>query len=77
VGDRGEASDFTQAVNDELLSYLPFEDRQDFEDAARGESSLDDEARSGEITVEPELAPLDQLLGLLDDFSLWFNIIEP
>ena len=34
--DRREASDFTQAVNDELLSYLPLEDRQDFEDAARG-----------------------------------------
>jgi alkyl sulfatase BDS1-like metallo-beta-lactamase superfamily hydrolase len=34
--DRREASDFTQAVNNELLSYLPFEDRQDFEDAARG-----------------------------------------
>jgi alkyl sulfatase BDS1-like metallo-beta-lactamase superfamily hydrolase len=36
VTDRAEASDFTRAVNDELLSYLPFEDRQDFEDAARG-----------------------------------------
>jgi alkyl sulfatase BDS1-like metallo-beta-lactamase superfamily hydrolase len=42
-----------------------------------GESSLDDEAKSGDITVEPELGPLDQLLGLLDEFSLWFNIIEP
>jgi hypothetical protein len=27
--------------------------------------------------VEPERAPLDQLLALLDDLSLWFNIIEP
>jgi alkyl sulfatase BDS1-like metallo-beta-lactamase superfamily hydrolase len=34
--DRRDASDFTKAVNDELLSRLPFEDRQDFEDAARG-----------------------------------------
>jgi alkyl sulfatase BDS1-like metallo-beta-lactamase superfamily hydrolase len=42
-----------------------------------GESSLDDEAKAGEITVEPDLAPLDQLLALLDEFSLWFNIIEP
>jgi alkyl sulfatase BDS1-like metallo-beta-lactamase superfamily hydrolase len=24
-------------VNDQLLGYLPFEDRQDFEDAARGQ----------------------------------------
>jgi alkyl sulfatase BDS1-like metallo-beta-lactamase superfamily hydrolase len=42
-----------------------------------GESTLDDEAKSGEITVEPDLAPLDELLALLDVFSLWFNIIEP
>ena len=42
-----------------------------------GQSTLDEEARSGEITVEPDIAPLDKLLGLLDDFDLWFNIIEP
>ncbi len=42
-----------------------------------GESTLDDEAKSGEITVEPDLAPLDELLALLDELSLWFNIIEP
>src|SRR6202042_2333188 len=35
-----------------------------------GESSLDDEAKSGEITVDPDVAPLDQLLGFLDGFSL-------
>src|SRR5436305_13634935 len=34
--DRGDASEFTRALNDELLAYLPFEDRQDFEDASRG-----------------------------------------
>jgi alkyl sulfatase BDS1-like metallo-beta-lactamase superfamily hydrolase len=42
-----------------------------------GQSTLDDEAKSGEITVSPSIAPLDTLLGLLDDFDLWFNIIEP
>jgi len=42
-----------------------------------GQSTLDDEASSGEITVEPDIAPLHTLLGLLDDFYLWFNIIEP
>jgi alkyl sulfatase BDS1-like metallo-beta-lactamase superfamily hydrolase len=42
-----------------------------------GEATLAAQARSGDITVEPDLAPLDQLLGLLDEFSLWFNIIEP
>ena len=42
-----------------------------------GEITLDAQAASGEITVEPGLAPLDQLLALLDEFSLWFIIIEP
>lgn len=42
-----------------------------------GQSTLDDEAASGEISVSPDIAPLDTLLGLLDSFDLWFNIIEP
>lgn len=42
-----------------------------------GQTTLDDEAKNGEITVAPDIAPLDTLLGLLDDFDLWFNIIEP
>jgi alkyl sulfatase BDS1-like metallo-beta-lactamase superfamily hydrolase len=42
-----------------------------------GESILDDESKSGEITVKPDIAPLDRLLALLDDFGLWFNIIGP
>jgi alkyl sulfatase BDS1-like metallo-beta-lactamase superfamily hydrolase len=42
-----------------------------------GETTLDAEAESGEITVTPEIAPLDSLLGLLDEFDLWFNIVEP
>jgi alkyl sulfatase BDS1-like metallo-beta-lactamase superfamily hydrolase len=42
-----------------------------------GQSTLDDEAQNGEIAVEPEIAPLDTLLGLLDEFDLWFNIVEP
>ena len=42
-----------------------------------GQSTLDDEAAGGEISVSPDIAPLDTLLGLLDSFDLWFNIIEP
>jgi alkyl sulfatase BDS1-like metallo-beta-lactamase superfamily hydrolase len=42
-----------------------------------GQSPLDEEAASGEITVEPDIAPLNTLLSLLDDFDLWFNIVEP
>ena len=42
-----------------------------------GEATLDAEAQSGEIRVEPGIAPLDELLSLLDTFAGWFNIIEP
>jgi alkyl sulfatase BDS1-like metallo-beta-lactamase superfamily hydrolase len=42
-----------------------------------GETTLDAEAKSGEIAVIPDIAPLDSLLGLLDEFDLWFNIVEP
>jgi alkyl sulfatase BDS1-like metallo-beta-lactamase superfamily hydrolase len=42
-----------------------------------GQTTLDEEASSGEISVSPDIAPLDTLLGLLDDFDLWFNIVEP
>ena len=42
-----------------------------------GETTLDAEAESGEIAVTPDIAPLDSLLSLLDEFDLWFNIVEP
>lgn len=42
-----------------------------------GEASFDAQAESGEISLAPDLGPLDALLGLLDEFKLWFNIIEP
>jgi alkyl sulfatase BDS1-like metallo-beta-lactamase superfamily hydrolase len=42
-----------------------------------GATTLDAEAKAGEIRVEPNTAPLDELLSLLDTFEGWFNIIEP
>jgi alkyl sulfatase BDS1-like metallo-beta-lactamase superfamily hydrolase len=36
MSDRQDASEFTKAANDALLGELPFEYRQDFEDAERG-----------------------------------------
>ena len=33
---RKDATDHTKAMNDAVLRELPFEDRQDFEDASRG-----------------------------------------
>ena len=42
-----------------------------------GQTTLDAEAASGEINIDPDTKPLDELLGLLDTFEGWFNIIEP
>jgi alkyl sulfatase BDS1-like metallo-beta-lactamase superfamily hydrolase len=42
-----------------------------------GERTLADEVNSGEITVEPDSAPLEKLVSLLDTFEFWFPIIEP
>ena len=57
MSERQDASEFTKAVNDELLSLLPFEDRQDFEDAARGHiadiSGSVVHAPDGRVTWDP------------------------
>lgn len=42
-----------------------------------GEKTLADEIGSGEITVEPDTAPLEKLVSLLDTFEFWFPIVEP
>jgi alkyl sulfatase BDS1-like metallo-beta-lactamase superfamily hydrolase len=42
-----------------------------------GEKTLADEVGSGEITVEPNTAPLEQLVSLFDTFEFWFPIVEP
>jgi alkyl sulfatase BDS1-like metallo-beta-lactamase superfamily hydrolase len=42
-----------------------------------GDVTLADEVSSGEITVEPDSAPLEKLVSLLDTFEFWFPIIEP
>jgi alkyl sulfatase BDS1-like metallo-beta-lactamase superfamily hydrolase len=42
-----------------------------------GEKTLADEVSSGEIAVEPDSAPLEKLVALLDSFEFWFPIIEP
>jgi alkyl sulfatase BDS1-like metallo-beta-lactamase superfamily hydrolase len=42
-----------------------------------GEVTLADKVRSGEITVEPDTAPLEQLVSLFDSFEFWFPIVEP
>ena len=42
-----------------------------------GETTLLAEAEGKEIEVEPEVKPLAELLELMDEFKIWFNVIEP
>lgn len=42
-----------------------------------GERTLADQISSGEISVEPDSAPLEKLVSLLDAFEFWFPIVEP
>jgi alkyl sulfatase BDS1-like metallo-beta-lactamase superfamily hydrolase len=42
-----------------------------------GQTTLLAEAEGSEIEVEPDVAPLAELLELLDEFKIWFNVIEP
>jgi alkyl sulfatase BDS1-like metallo-beta-lactamase superfamily hydrolase len=42
-----------------------------------GETDLVEEAKSGKVGVEPDIAPLAELVDLLDTFDIWFNVIEP
>lgn len=52
-------------------------DRETLNRVIVGEADLLEEAKRGEIGVEPNVAPLADFLGLLDTFDLWFNVIEP
>jgi alkyl sulfatase BDS1-like metallo-beta-lactamase superfamily hydrolase len=51
--------------------------RRDLDAVIVGETTLVAEAERGTIEVEPDLAPLAALVELLDEFDLWFNVIEP
>ena len=46
-------------------------------DALFGESGLGALIDAGEITVEGDRAALDAVFDHLDDFPLWFNIVQP
>jgi alkyl sulfatase BDS1-like metallo-beta-lactamase superfamily hydrolase len=51
--------------------------RATFDGVIVGETDLVEEARSGKVEVAPDVAPLAELVGLLDTFDIWFNVIEP
>jgi alkyl sulfatase BDS1-like metallo-beta-lactamase superfamily hydrolase len=42
-----------------------------------GETTVLKEVEDGELEVEPDQKPLADLLGFLDTFSPWFNMVEP
>jgi alkyl sulfatase BDS1-like metallo-beta-lactamase superfamily hydrolase len=42
-----------------------------------GRRTLDELATHDEVQVEGDRATLDRLVGLLDDFRMWFHIVEP
>jgi alkyl sulfatase BDS1-like metallo-beta-lactamase superfamily hydrolase len=48
-----------------------------FDGVIVGETDLLEEAKNGNVGVAPDIAPLAELVGLLDTFNIWFNVIEP
>lgn len=66
LGRRDEAADATVTL-----------ERRDLDAVVVGETDLLEEARAGRIAVEPDVAPLAELVGLLDSFDIWFNVVEP
>ncbi|MDW5562621.1 MAG: alkyl sulfatase dimerization domain-containing protein [Methanomassiliicoccus sp.] len=42
-----------------------------------GQSSMDDQIRSGEIRIQGRGKALNELLSMLDTFEFWFNIVTP
>ncbi|MDQ2700459.1 MAG: MBL fold metallo-hydrolase [Actinomycetota bacterium] len=41
------------------------------------ELTITEALETGEAAAEPGAGPLLEVLGLLDDFDLWFNVVEP
>jgi alkyl sulfatase BDS1-like metallo-beta-lactamase superfamily hydrolase len=48
-----------------------------FKSIVIGASPLADELASGTVQANGDTAALEQLLGLLDDFTFWFHVVEP
>lgn len=41
------------------------------------QTSLEDAVKGGEVTIKGDDKALERLLGFLDTFDFWFNIVEP
>ena len=44
---------------------------------SEGTGALDDLIAAGEISVEGDTDAIRTLLGLLDEFEFWFDIVTP
>jgi alkyl sulfatase BDS1-like metallo-beta-lactamase superfamily hydrolase len=51
--------------------------RSSLNDIILGAASLDDKIESGEVRIDGSRSSLDEFVGLLDSFELWFNIVTP
>jgi len=52
-------------------------DREALNRIVSGQLELEAAIATGEVIVEPDAAPLIEIIGLLDTFSPWFAVIEP
>ena len=49
----------------------------DFVDIAEGKTKIDDEIKSGTITLTGSQAKFDQFLSVFDSFDAWYNVVTP
>ena len=52
-------------------------DRSTLDNIMLGEQTFEDAISSGAVTVDGEASKLTDLLGMLDTFDFWFNIVRP
>lgn len=51
--------------------------RNALNDIILGTATLDDKIESGEVLIGGNRSAVDEFVGLLDNFELWFNIVTP
>lgn len=51
--------------------------RTTLDEVVLGRATLDDAITEGDITIDGDAASFRDLLGLLDDFDIWFDIVTP
>jgi alkyl sulfatase BDS1-like metallo-beta-lactamase superfamily hydrolase len=49
----------------------------DFVDIAEGKTKIDDDIKSGKITLTGSQSKFDQFLSVFDTFDAWYNVVTP